>query len=63
MLHELRRVLKPDARLLVCELFLDPDFVALPALRALAAEAGFRCERKDGVRFIYTAVFRPQALS
>jgi SAM-dependent methyltransferase len=60
-LRELRRVLKPDARLLVCELFLDPDFIALSALRALAAEAGFRFERRDGVRLGYTAVFRANA--
>ena len=59
-LRELRRVLRPAARLLVCEVVLDPDFVSLSSLIALAAEAGFRFERKDGVRFIYTAVFRPR---
>lgn len=57
-LRELCRVLKPDARLLVSELFFDPDFVSLPALREQAEEAGFRYERKDGVRLGYTALFR-----
>lgn len=58
-LGELRRVLKPGARLLVGEVFLDPDFISLPALRALATEAGFRLERTAGSRFFYTALFRP----
>ena len=58
-LRELRRVIRPAGRLLVCEVVLDPDFVSLSSLLALAAEAGLRFERKDGVRFIYTAVFRP----
>ena len=60
-LRELRRVLKPDARLLVCELFLDPDFIPLSALCALATEAGFALERKAGFRYAYTGVFRPVA--
>jgi SAM-dependent methyltransferase len=57
-LRELRRVLKPDGRLLICELFFDPDFVALPVLCEQAAEAGFRLERTAGFRFSYTASFR-----
>ena len=62
-LLELRRVLKPDARLLVCELFLDPDFISLPTLRAWAAEADFRLERTAGSRFFYTASFRSAGAS
>ena len=58
-LRELRRVLKPDGRLLVCEVFLDPDFISLPALHALAADAGFAFDRKSGVRAAYSALFRP----
>jgi ubiquinone/menaquinone biosynthesis C-methylase UbiE len=60
-LRELRRVLKPDARLLVSEVIFDPDFVSLRALREQAAEAGFRFERSDGVRLGYTAVLRANA--
>lgn len=58
-LGELRRVLKPGARLLICEVFLDPDFISLPALYALAREAGFVFERQSGPRFAYVALFRP----
>jgi SAM-dependent methyltransferase len=62
-LRELRRVLKPEARFLVCEVLLDPDFIPLPAVVALATEAGFRFERKDGLRYFYTAMFRPTTCS
>jgi len=57
-LRELRRVLKPGARLLVSEVFLDPDFVSLPDLRVLARGEGFVLERHSGPRFAYTAVLR-----
>ena len=57
-LRELFRVLKPEGRLLVCEVLLDPDFIPLSALRELAAQAGFAFERKDGFRVAYTASFR-----
>ena len=60
-LRELRRVLKPGARLLICEVFVDPDFISLPALHALARDAGFVFERQSGPRFAYTALFRPMA--
>jgi SAM-dependent methyltransferase len=60
-LRELRRVLKPAGRLLVCEVFLDPDFIALPALQASARDAGFALERRSGPRLAYTALFRPTA--
>jgi ubiquinone/menaquinone biosynthesis C-methylase UbiE len=57
-LRELWRVLKPQGRLLVCEVLVDPDFIPLPALRELTAQAGFAFERADGIRFAYTALFR-----
>lgn len=60
-LRELRRVLKSDGRLLVCEVLLDPDFISLPALRALAGEVGFVFDRRSGVRAAYSALFRPVA--
>ena len=62
-LRELRRVLKPGARLLICEVFLDPDFVPLAALHAMARDEGFDFERKSGLRFAYTALFRPSPLA
>jgi ubiquinone/menaquinone biosynthesis C-methylase UbiE len=62
-LRELRRVLKPSARLLICEVFLDPDFISLPALHAMARAAGLVLERHFGPRFAYTALLRPVAVS
>ena len=62
-LRELRRVLKPGARLLICEVFLDPDFISLPALHALARDAGFTFERQSGLRFAYTVLFRTMDVS
>ena len=56
-LAELRRVLKPGARLLVCEIFVDPDFISLSALQELAVDAGFVFERQSGTRLAYTALF------
>ena len=58
-LRELRRVLKPGARLLVAEVLIDPDFTSLPALREMASDAGFVFERQFGPPFAYSAVFRP----
>jgi SAM-dependent methyltransferase len=60
-LRELKRVLKPAGRLLICEVFLDPDFISLPALQASARDAGFALERQSGPRLAYTALFRPMA--
>jgi SAM-dependent methyltransferase len=60
-LSELRRVLKPGGRLLVGEVLVDPDFIALPALKAMAGDAGFALERRAGPRFAYSAVFRRTA--
>ncbi len=62
-LHELRRVLKPGARLLICEVLLDPDFISLSDLRVLAGNAGLVFERQSGPSFAYTALFRPMALA
>jgi ubiquinone/menaquinone biosynthesis C-methylase UbiE len=61
-LAEIRRVLKPGARLLICEVFIDPDFISLAALQGLAGEAGFVFERKSGPRYAYTALFRTMAV-
>lgn len=58
-LHEIRRVLKPDGRLIIGELLIDPDFISLPALRERAFEAGLAFVRQAGPGFAYWAIFRP----
>jgi len=58
-LRELRRVLKPTGRLVIGEVFFDPDFVRFGALTARAAEARFAFERKLGSSLSYLARFRP----
>jgi SAM-dependent methyltransferase len=58
-LRELRRVLKPEGRLVIGEVFFDSDFVRLGALAKLAAAAGFVFERKAGGAQTYLARFRP----
>jgi ubiquinone/menaquinone biosynthesis C-methylase UbiE len=62
-LRELRRVLKSDARLLVREVFLDPDFISASDLHARARDAGFVIDRRSGPRVAYTAVFRPTTVA
>jgi SAM-dependent methyltransferase len=61
-LRELHRVLKPGARLVIGEIFLDPDYISLPSLEDQARGAGFILERTGGPRFFYFALFRPIAV-
>ena len=49
-LRELRRVVKPDGRIVVGELFGDPHMVTARALRSRAAAAGLGVERALGGR-------------
>jgi SAM-dependent methyltransferase len=58
-LRELRRVLKPNGRLVIGEIFFDPDFVFWPSLQDRTARAGFAFERKLGGSLSYLARFRP----
>jgi SAM-dependent methyltransferase len=58
-LRELRRVLKPHGRLVVGEIFFDPDFVRLGSLTERTRDAGFLFERKLGGSLSYLARFRP----
>ena len=58
-LRELRRVLKPNGRLVIGEVFFDPDFVRFGALQARARQASFAFERKLGGGLSYLARFRP----
>jgi SAM-dependent methyltransferase len=59
-LRELRRVLKPTGRLVVGEIFFDPDFSRLGWLVKQAEAAGLRFERRSGPRSAYLARFRPE---
>jgi ubiquinone/menaquinone biosynthesis C-methylase UbiE len=58
-LREIRRVLKPAGRLVVGELFGDPHFTTLAALRREAGEAGLACESHSGFWFGYFARLAP----
>jgi ubiquinone/menaquinone biosynthesis C-methylase UbiE len=58
-LRELRRVLKPDGRLVVGELAGDPHVVFPKALERRASEAGLRLERRDGSALGYFARLTP----
>jgi SAM-dependent methyltransferase len=57
-LRELRRVLKPDGRLVVGEVAIDPDFVRLGVLRERARAARLELERRHGNALSYLARFR-----
>jgi ubiquinone/menaquinone biosynthesis C-methylase UbiE len=57
-LRELRRVLKPNGRLVVGELFGDPHMVRESALRERGGRAGLRFERRVGPPFGYFGVLR-----
>jgi ubiquinone/menaquinone biosynthesis C-methylase UbiE len=57
-LHELQRVLKPDGRLVIGEIFIDPDFPRFAWLVKRSRAAGFRLERRAGTPFAYFAEFR-----
>jgi ubiquinone/menaquinone biosynthesis C-methylase UbiE len=58
-LRELRRVVKPDGRIVVGELFGDPHMVTARALRARAARAGLGVERTLGGRLWHYTRLRP----
>jgi len=54
-LREIRRVLKPDGRLIVGELFGDPHFTTRASLQRQAAEADLTLESHSGNWFAYFA--------
>lgn len=58
-LREIRRVLKPDGRLVVGELFGDPHFTTQASLRRQAAEAGLAYESHSGNWLAYFARLAP----
>jgi len=54
-LREIARVLKPDGRLIVGELFGDPHFTTIGSLESQSAEAGLSLEDRSGNWFAYFA--------
>jgi ubiquinone/menaquinone biosynthesis C-methylase UbiE len=60
-LRELRRVLKPEGRLLIGEVLIDPDFIPFRTLRRLAENTGFSLTGRRGLGFAYIAKFHPAA--
>ncbi len=58
-LREIRRVLKPDGRLIVGELFGDPHFTTQASLECQAGEAGLAYETHSGNWFAYFARLAP----
>ena len=60
-LREIRRVLKPDGRLVVGELFGDPHFTTRTRLQRLGADAGLEPIEQSGNWFGYFARLAPQA--
>jgi ubiquinone/menaquinone biosynthesis C-methylase UbiE len=57
-LRELARVIRPQGRLVVGELFGDPHWVRLGRLKERAARAGLAFERRVGTPLGYFARFR-----
>jgi ubiquinone/menaquinone biosynthesis C-methylase UbiE len=58
-LRELRRVLKPDGRLVVGELWGDPHVVPIGRLREHSTAVGLRLERRVGPAVGFFAVLKP----
>jgi ubiquinone/menaquinone biosynthesis C-methylase UbiE len=58
-LREIRRVLKPDGRLVVGELFGDPHFTTRASLERLGADAGLDLAERSGNWFGYFARLVP----
>jgi ubiquinone/menaquinone biosynthesis C-methylase UbiE len=56
-LRELRRVMKPNGRLVIGEFFIDPDFISAAELQHRTSRAGFTPGRKSGPRLAYFARF------
>jgi ubiquinone/menaquinone biosynthesis C-methylase UbiE len=59
-LGEIRRVLKPDGRLVVGELFGDPHFTTRASLERMGAEAGLEMVERSGNWLAYFARLAPQ---
>lgn len=60
-LQEVRRVLKPDGRLIVGELFGDPHFTTLASLKRQASAVGLDYAEHSGNWFAYFARLTPRS--
>jgi ubiquinone/menaquinone biosynthesis C-methylase UbiE len=60
-LREIRRVLRPEGRLVVGELFGDPHFTTRASLERMGCEAGLALMETSGNWFAYFARLTPQA--
>jgi ubiquinone/menaquinone biosynthesis C-methylase UbiE len=60
-LREIARVLKPEGRLIVGELFGDPHFTTIGSLKSQSAEAGLGLEDRSGNWFAYFARLSSQS--
>ncbi len=58
-MREIHRVLKPDGRLIVGELFGDPHFTTRASLQRQSTEAGLTFESHSGNWFAYFARLTP----
>jgi ubiquinone/menaquinone biosynthesis C-methylase UbiE len=58
-LREIRRVLEPEGRLIVGELFGDPHFTTRASLKRMGTEAGFESTELSGSWFAYFARLNP----
>src|SRR3954452_22454029 len=59
-LRQIRRVLNPEGRLVVGELFGDPHFTSRSSLKRLGIEAGFDLAESSGPRLGYFARLNPR---
>jgi ubiquinone/menaquinone biosynthesis C-methylase UbiE len=59
-LREIRRVLKPNGRLVVGELFGDPHFTTRASLQRMGIEAGLELTEQSGNWFAYFARLTPR---
>lgn len=56
-LRELHRVMKPNGRLVIAEILIDPDYISLKGLKSEVTRARFHFERSIGTPFAYAAKF------
>jgi ubiquinone/menaquinone biosynthesis C-methylase UbiE len=62
-LREIRRVLKPDGRLIVGELFGDPHFTTRSSLERMGREVGLELVETSGNWFAYFARLTPSGIA
>ena len=58
VLKEFKRILKPDGKISLCELFADPDYPLRKTTKKWANEAGLKLEEEFGNWFAYQLNFK-----